>query len=122
MDNSASNAASESAYFATLGSAFQIFRSSKEPSLPMQPNSTLDLVGWAMPGGLEEGHGLAVDGGAHGVADGFEHEGVPGLGIEAEGEGDVLAAGGRGWLAGGAFGAGEGEAFLVHEGDLGMWI
>lgn len=69
-------------------------------------------------GGLEEGDGLAVDGGAHGVAHGFEHEGVPGLGIEAEGEGDVLAAFGCGWFAGGTFGAGDGEAFLVGEGDL----
>lgn len=33
-----------------VGSAFQTLRSSKKPSLPMQPNSTLDLVGWAMPG------------------------------------------------------------------------
>ncbi len=69
-------------------------------------------------GGLREGDGFAVDGGAQGVVYGFEQEGVPDLGIEAEGEGDVLSVGGRGWFAGGAFGAGEGEAFLVHEGDL----
>ena len=69
-------------------------------------------------GGLEEGDGFAVDGGAHGVAHGFEHEGVPSLGIEAEGEGDVLPASGCRGFAGGAFGSGDGEAFLVHEGDL----
>lgn len=69
-------------------------------------------------GGLEEGHGLAVDGGAHRVAHGFEHEAVPGLGIEAEREAGVFAAfRGRG-LAGGAFGAGHGQALLIHEGDL----
>lgn len=68
--------------------------------------------------GLEEGDGFAVDGGAQGVAHGFEHEGVPGLGIETEGECDVLPASGCRWFACGAFGAGDGEAFLVHEGDL----
>ena len=69
-------------------------------------------------GGLQEGDGLAVEGGAHRVAHGFEPEGVPGLGIEAEREGHILAAFRRGGLAGGAFGAGDSEAFLVHEDDL----
>jgi hypothetical protein len=69
MNNLASDSTSECGYFS--GSAFQILRSSKKPSLPIQPNSTLDLVGgdaW----GLEEGNAFAVDGGAHG----FEHGGV----------------------------------------------
>src|SRR5207237_10360747 len=40
------------------GSAFQILRSSKKPSLPMQPNSTFDFVGWAMPGDCRKATGL----------------------------------------------------------------
>ena len=69
-------------------------------------------------GGLEEGDGLAVDGGAHRVAHGFEHEAVPGLGIEAEGEGGVFAALRCRRLAGGAFGPGHGQALLIHQDDL----
>jgi len=49
-------------------------------------------------GGLEEGDGLAVDGGAHGVAYGFEHEGVPGLGIEKGLDGRRMKA--EEWLNG----------------------
>ena len=40
------------------GSALQILRSSKNPSLPMQPNSTFDFVGWAMPGDCINATGL----------------------------------------------------------------
>ena len=43
---------------------------------------------------------------------------MPGLGIGAEGEGDILPAFRCRRFAGGTFGAGDGEAFLVHEGDL----
>lgn len=46
--------------------------------------------------GLEVGDQLAVEGEAHGVAQGLQHERVRGLEIEAEGESRVVCAGGRG--------------------------
>ena len=102
-------------YFA--GSAFQILRSSKKPSLPMQPNSTFDFVGWAMPGDCRKATGLpSIE--ARMVSPTVSSMNVcQRLGIEAEREGDVFPAGGRRRLAGGAFGSGHRQPFLVRERD-----
>jgi hypothetical protein len=81
----------------------------------MEPNSTLDLVGWAMPGDRKKATGWPSMV-ARMVAPTVSSMKV--CQVEAEGEGDDFAACGCGWFAGGAFGAGASEAYLVHEGDL----
>ena len=67
--------------------------------------------------GLQKAHGLAVDRSAHGVAYCFQHEGVPSIRIQLQWERRVLTAGGCGWLASGAFRAGDSETLLVYQGN-----
>jgi hypothetical protein len=57
-----------------VGSAFQVLRSSKRAVFAQAAEFDFGLGRVGDAGGLEEGDGLAVDGGAHGAAYGLAGE------------------------------------------------